>query len=54
MYEIRDRTKHSTPRIGQFFGGRDHTTVLNALRRVEEAFAAEAEARRALAQQEAA
>lgn len=27
---------YSMPQIGRFFGGRDHTTVLNAIRRHEE------------------
>jgi chromosomal replication initiator protein len=29
-------TPHSTVRIGQFFGGRDHSTVIEADRRVAE------------------
>jgi chromosomal replication initiator protein len=33
---IREATKWSLPRIGQFFGGRDHTTVLHSLRRMED------------------
>lgn len=28
-------TDHSISRIGQFFGGRDHTTVLHAMKAVE-------------------
>ena len=29
-------TRHSLPEIGSAFGGRDHTTVLHACRKVEE------------------
>lgn len=36
MYLARHLTPHSYPRIGQFFGDRDHTTVIHACRRVEE------------------
>ena len=35
MYLIRELTDESLPRIGSLFGGRDHTTVLNALKRVD-------------------
>lgn len=35
MVLIRELTDASLPIIGQLFGGRDHTTVLNALRRIE-------------------
>ena len=31
----RDLTKHSLPEIGKAFGGRDHTTVMNACKRVD-------------------
>jgi hypothetical protein len=34
MYLAREFTPASLPRIGQQFGGRDHTTVLSAMRRV--------------------
>lgn len=34
MYLARDLTEHSLPAIGREFGGRDHTTVLYAIRRV--------------------
>jgi len=32
----KDLTNHSLPEIGQMFGGRDHTTVLHATRKVLE------------------
>jgi len=36
MYRIiRDRPDLSYPTVGKFFGGRDHTTVLHAVRKVE-------------------
>lgn len=35
MYLIRELTDASLPVIGSFFGGRDHTTVINALKRME-------------------
>jgi chromosomal replication initiator protein len=36
MYLCRELTDQSLPKIGQLFGGRDHTTVLYACRRVRE------------------
>ena len=35
MYLARTLTKLSLDQIGNFFGGRDHTTVLHACRKVE-------------------
>lgn len=35
MFLIRELTDASLPHIGSMFGGRDHTTVINALKRVE-------------------
>jgi chromosomal replication initiator protein len=35
MYLSREMTRHSYPEIGAFFGGKDHTTVLHAYRRIE-------------------
>ncbi len=32
----KELTNHSLPEIGEYFGGRDHTTVLHACRKVEE------------------
>lgn len=34
MYLIRHLTQHSLPEIGEYFGGRDHTTVLHAIQKV--------------------
>lgn len=36
MSLAKDLTKHSLPEIGDAFGGRDHTTVLHACRKIEE------------------
>ena len=36
MYLARNLTHHSFPAIGQQFGGRDHSTVIHACRRIEE------------------
>jgi chromosomal replication initiator protein len=36
MYLIREMTNHSYPEIGQFFGGRDHSTVMYAVQKVAE------------------
>lgn len=36
MYLAKDLTSHSLPEIGNVFGGRDHTTVLHACRKVKE------------------
>jgi chromosomal replication initiator protein len=35
MYLVRELTDESLPQIGAHFGGRDHSTVINALKRVE-------------------
>ncbi len=34
MYIAKDMTKKSLPEIGELFGGRDHTTVLHAVRKI--------------------
>lgn len=36
MYIIRERTHLSLPEIGQFFGGKDHTTVLYAHKKIKQ------------------
>lgn len=36
MYIIRELTELSLPEIGEFFGGRDHTTVLHAYNKIKE------------------
>ena len=35
MYLCRELTESSLPSIGQFFGGRDHTTVLHAYDKIK-------------------
>jgi len=34
MYLIREHTQHSFPEIGQFFSGRDHSTVMYSISKV--------------------
>ena len=36
MYLSKQLTQRSLPEIGRKFGGRDHTTVMHAARKVEE------------------
>ena len=36
MALAKELTNHSLPEIGEQFGGRDHTTVLHAVRKIEE------------------
>lgn len=38
----KELTNHSLPEIGRYFGGRDHTTVLHACRKVQEIMASDA------------
>jgi chromosomal replication initiator protein len=39
MYLVRKTTRHSLEEIGGFFGGRDHSTVLYGIERIEEQMA---------------
>ena len=43
IYLTRDLTQLSLPEIGRLYGGRDHSTVLNSLRRVEASIDEDAE-----------
>ena len=36
MYLCKQLTSRSLPEIGRHFGGRDHTTVMHGVRRIEE------------------
>jgi chromosomal replication initiator protein len=36
MYLAKQLTTRSLPEIGRKFGGRDHTTVMHAVRKIEE------------------
>jgi chromosomal replication initiator protein len=48
MYLARELTSESLPAIGRQFGGRDHTTVLHAWRRISSRVGADQETRRAV------
>jgi chromosomal replication initiator protein len=39
MYLCRELTQLSLPKIGQQFGGRDHTTVMHANRKIKDLMA---------------
>jgi chromosomal replication initiator protein len=41
MYLAKQLTSRSLPEIGRKFGGRDHTTVMHAVRKIEELKAAD-------------
>lgn len=45
MYLAKDLTHHSLPEIGEVFGGRDHTTVLHACRKIKELLESDADIR---------
>jgi chromosomal replication initiator protein len=53
MYLARQLTELSLEQIGRYFGGRDHTTVLHACRKVEAALASDATLSGAVRQLEA-
>ena len=42
MYLAKQLTSRSLPEIGKKFGGRDHTTVMHAVRKIEELALADA------------
>jgi len=50
MYLIREQTQLSTTRIGDLFGGRDHTTVMHACEKIGELIDRDDEIRRAVQQ----
>jgi chromosomal replication initiator protein len=39
MYLCKQLTTHSLPEIGRKFGGRDHTTIIHGVRKIEELLA---------------
>jgi chromosomal replication initiator protein len=41
MYLAKQLTSRSLPEIGRKFGGRDHTTVMHAVRKIEELIASD-------------
>lgn len=45
MYLARELTQESLPAIGREFGGRDHTTILHAWRRIEQRISTDADRR---------
>ena len=48
MYLVREHTSESLPSIGRQFGGRNHTTVMHAIKRIEARLAGDPEARAAV------
>mgnify|MGYP000850436373 CR=1 FL=1 len=48
MYLCRELTDMSLPKIGQVFGGRDHTTVMHACEKIQEAIEHNSELRRTI------
>ena len=46
MYLIRELTTHSYPEIGQYFSGRDHSTVMYAVQKVQDGIDADADVAR--------
>lgn len=50
IYLSREMTDQSLEKVGKYFGGRDHTTVLHAARRIVELLECDADTRRAVEQ----
>jgi chromosomal replication initiator protein len=48
MYLAKEMTQKSLPEIGELFGGRDHTTVLHAVRKIGATRVGDAELNHAL------
>jgi len=48
MYLIKDLLDYSLVQSGQLFGGRDHSTVIHSIRKVEETMANDASFRRSV------
>jgi chromosomal replication initiator protein len=48
MYLAKEMTQKSLPEIGELFGGRDHTTVLHAVRKISQLRNKDAELNHAL------
>ena len=46
MYLSRKLTNHSLPEIGAAFGGKDHTTIMHAVKKVEEVLLKDAQIRK--------
>jgi len=36
MYLLREETSCSTPRIGEYLGGRDHSTIIHGIEKITE------------------
>ena len=43
MYLCKQLTSRSLPEIGRRFGGRDHTTIMHGIRKIDELIAADAQ-----------
>jgi len=50
MYLCRELTEMSLPKIGEEFGGRDHTTVIHACEKISEEIESNSETRRAVSE----
>jgi len=49
MYLLRERTELSLSEVGAALGGRDHTTILHGVRKIEEGVASDSRVRDHLA-----